>query len=100
MLPLYLVCANVLKVTQWVVKTTLHDTEVLVQFVHDVRAVAVQLASIRLLPRGTFDCQRRPQLFELKLYCTDSQRPCQLANLILQALQSANTRQNTSIKPQ
>lgn len=71
----YLVGANVFKVTQWVIKTTLHDTEVLVQFVHDVRAVSVQLAGVRLLPRGTLDCQRRPQLLGLKQYGTDPQRP-------------------------
>ena len=88
---LYLVSANVFKITQWVVKTTLHDTEVLVQFVHVVGAVAVQLAGVRLLPSGTFDGQRRAQLVGLQLDRADPQRPFQLTDFFLETLPTSDT---------
>jgi len=93
--PPYLVRANVFEVMQCVVEATLHDTEVLVQFVHDVGAVTVQLAGVRLLPGCTLDRQRCAQMIGLQLYRSNSQRPNQLANFFLQALHSANTRRYT-----
>ena len=82
----YFVGAYVFEITKWVVEATLHDAEVLVQFVHDVRAVTVQLARVRLLPRRAFHRQRRAQLFRLQLERADPQRPFQLTDFFLQTL--------------
>lgn len=47
--------SDVVEIAQRVVELSLHDSEVLVQLVHDVTAVLVQVTTVGLLPCPAFD---------------------------------------------
>lgn len=86
-----LVRSYIVQIAQWVVELSLHDSEVLVQLVHDVTAVLVKMTTVGLFPCAALDQKGVLQRFGDQQNRTNAVRLCKICDLVFEHLHMSSS---------